>query len=76
MTVSNADKRSSEISSEKCSLGFVTSWSLGTLARAPSGGGKDQGRPIGVRKGEGQRGSGDRECRYNYFKKFDAKSRR
>lgn len=53
MTVSNAAKRSSEISPEKCSLDFVTSGSLGTLARAASGGGEDQGRPTGVRRERG-----------------------
>lgn len=43
-TVSNAAKRSSKISPEKCSLDLVTSWSLGTLARTASDGGEDQER--------------------------------
>lgn len=51
-TVSNAAKRSSEINPEKCSLDLVTSWSLGTLARAASEGGKERSRPNGERKGE------------------------
>lgn len=73
--MSNAAKRSSEISPEKCSLGLVTSWSLGTLARAASEEERTGAGPAGMREGEGQRGSGGRECRYNYFKKFDAKSK-
>lgn len=50
-TVSNTAKRSSEMSPEKYSLDLMTSWSLGTLARAASDGEKDRSWPRWGEKG-------------------------
>ena len=45
--VSNAAKRSNKIRPEKCPLGLVTSWSLGTLGRGAERAGRSSARPVG-----------------------------